>query len=1087
MTDILAPLKPEYTLYIPDEPMVWISWGILLGLLVFLLIRFRNRDLILDRQFVFWFSSLSVLVLVFTPFFGIFLERGDSFRGPNDPIQHLMFFAAVPWLVAGGVLGMLPAAMLAGLSGLLLAYLDTHNIFTPLIFMTVAVFFSWSVRQRYRTVFFRLLKIPPIAAIISLVLTLPLVFLMMILSNTGELAGRFASAFNAMPAMIFSFGGMVLIAGMVCWIVKLFFKNAWRVNKPLIPAPGEISLKFRLIATLAPMLLLLMSFLVVFSWIIAKNTARRIMVRQLTSTSSLVVDGLAVYIKTGENLIGNLAAEEGFISGTPEEVSNLLAEKSNTFPFFEKLVLIDSTGRMISGYPQTSSEHLLPKPEEILAIELVVTGTTPQVMPVQSEVGMHEARLSFFASVSGPSNLTDRVLWGQSDILRNSFSHPFMKALDNLAQRGGIGQIVRDDGKILFHTDPQNMTNDYLDSIYTTPTYFENVSSEGISMLQYYQPISNSRLAVVSSLPEQVIDEMAWDMVNPLLLIGLVAILFVLLVALIGFTPVVTNIDKILAASKKVTAGDYHIDLPQDGIKGEIGQLNVAFGHMVDSLRSHTKNQMDLLSVSEQIEGQLGLQDSLQVVAKIALDRGVSSVRIVLLGASDNEISETLDYRFGLGKHTRQFASLDNEILARTRSQGPLVMRDFQIDRTLPITKGMPYPASLISMPLRWEKAYLGVFWVTYQAHRFPDAQEIDFYKKLSQKACVAIVNAKAHEKLITKTMQLESVFNILNDAVVVVDRDWRVVFHNQVAQLLLDKRFGLLKGQKLSTIVTDDLVEMMAHGKQALQSKQVQLADGKEYQIIASPIMVESRLMGQALIFTDITEQNLKESLRKEFVTTVSHELSSPLTLIHGYAKILGLTGNLHEQQEVYISKIIDGVEEMKHLVQNLLDIGRLESGDLLEITQFSLSDFAQNVLDSMEAQAKQKDIQVTASLPESPIVLRGDIIFLTQALKNLIENAIKFTKMGGNVGLSVCVKNESVIFAVRDTGIGIAPLDQRHLFTRFPQINAQVDQEQKGSGLGLSIVKSIAERHGGQVWVESQLGKGSTFFLQIPLNPTN
>jgi len=206
-------------------------------------------------------------------------------------------------------------------------------------------------------------------------------------------------------------------------------------------------------------------------------------------------------------------------------------------------------------------------------------------------------------------------------------------------------------------------------------------------------------------------------------------------------------------------------------------------------------------------------------------------------------------------------------------------------------------------------------------------------------------------------------------------------------------------------------------------------------------------------------------------------------LTLILGYAKILRLTGNLNEQQDVYISKIIGGVEEMKGLVKKLLDLDRLEGGDPLDISQFTVEEITHRVVESLEAQAKQKNIQLTLDLPGEPLLIDGDQTFLTQALKNLLENAIKFSKMGSEVKIHAREEDRRVIFTFQDRGIGIAPLDQRNLFTKFSRLSAQSGMENEGSGLGLAIVKSIAERHGGGVRLESQLGKGSTFYFEIPL----
>jgi signal transduction histidine kinase len=249
----------------------------------------------------------------------------------------------------------------------------------------------------------------------------------------------------------------------------------------------------------------------------------------------------------------------------------------------------------------------------------------------------------------------------------------------------------------------------------------------------------------------------------------------------------------------------------------------------------------------------------------------------------------------------------------------------------------------------------------------------------------------------------------------------------------------------------------------------------------------INEQEVGKALILTDVTQQVEREARKSEYVTTVSHELRSPLTLIQGYAKILRLTGNLNEQQDDYIGNIIENVEEMKSLVQNLLDIGRLETGDPLEISTFAADDLIQKVADSMMVQARQKNIQLRVNKPEEPHMIAADLTFVTQALKNLVDNGIKFTKMGGEVTIALSTTETDVVFSVEDNGIGISPLDQRHLFEKFQRIIPSTGETQSGGGLGLAIVKSIAEHHGGKVWIESQLGKGSTFYLSVPQPPVN
>jgi signal transduction histidine kinase len=198
----------------------------------------------------------------------------------------------------------------------------------------------------------------------------------------------------------------------------------------------------------------------------------------------------------------------------------------------------------------------------------------------------------------------------------------------------------------------------------------------------------------------------------------------------------------------------------------------------------------------------------------------------------------------------------------------------------------------------------------------------------------------------------------------------------------------------------------------------------------------------------------------------------------------MLQMVGELNEQQNNHVRKIITGVENMSRLVNSLLDLGRIEAGVGLQLETVPLQDVVERVVGALQLQAAQKRINLTATIsPQTSPWVEADYALLQQALHNLVENAIKYTDTGGFVQVRVGVQREDVVFEVQDNGIGIAPADQPRLFEKFYRAGKKGDRKDVGSGLGLAIVKSIAERHGGRVWLDSFLGKGSTFYLSIPL----
>jgi len=191
-----------------------------------------------------------------------------------------------------------------------------------------------------------------------------------------------------------------------------------------------------------------------------------------------------------------------------------------------------------------------------------------------------------------------------------------------------------------------------------------------------------------------------------------------------------------------------------------------------------------------------------------------------------------------------------------------------------------------------------------------------------------------------------------------------------------------------------------------------------------------------------------------------------------------------LNEQQINYMKKIVVAVESMSHLVNNLLDLGRIEAGIDLQLEMVLVHDLVERVTDSLKMQGMQKHVQLAVDIPsQTAPLIEADQALLHQALYNLVENAIKYTNAGGMINVSVRVRQDNLVFGVNDTGIGIAPVDIPRLFEKFYRGVQRDAKKQSGTGLGLAIVKSIAERHNGKVWVESQLGKGSTFYLMIPI----
>jgi signal transduction histidine kinase len=224
----------------------------------------------------------------------------------------------------------------------------------------------------------------------------------------------------------------------------------------------------------------------------------------------------------------------------------------------------------------------------------------------------------------------------------------------------------------------------------------------------------------------------------------------------------------------------------------------------------------------------------------------------------------------------------------------------------------------------------------------------------------------------------------------------------------------------------------------------------------------------------------------KSEFVSFVAHELRTPMTSIRGYAELLakGKVGPLTPQQGQFIGTVLNNVERMHVLVSDLLDISRIETGQLhLEMKQVRLAEVLADALQTIRGQIQARSQHLTVKVPESLSLIRADPDRLTQILVNLLSNAQKYTPDGGHIHVRAWPQNAYVHCAVSDSGIGISPEDQTHLFTKFFRAEEPAVQEMPGTGLGLCIVKILVELQGGSIKVESQFGKGTTVEFTVPM----
>lgn len=237
--------------------------------------------------------------------------------------------------------------------------------------------------------------------------------------------------------------------------------------------------------------------------------------------------------------------------------------------------------------------------------------------------------------------------------------------------------------------------------------------------------------------------------------------------------------------------------------------------------------------------------------------------------------------------------------------------------------------------------------------------------------------------------------------------------------------------------------------------------------------------------VFHEMTRLKELKKIRQDFVANVSHELRTPLTTIQGYTETL-LEGALKEEVAYQFVQIIKKhSDRLEKIVEDLLMLSKIESQEFQWNKEIlSISDLIEGTLELLKDSFEKKRITVSLTPIPSGLQTYGDRKYLEQALFNLLDNAIKYGREKGKIAISVIRKGpKEVEISITDNGIGIPSEDLPRIFERFYRVDKGGSRELGGTGLGLSIVKHIIQAHGGRVWAESTLGKGSTFYLTLPL----
>jgi len=342
-------------------------------------------------------------------------------------------------------------------------------------------------------------------------------------------------------------------------------------------------------------------------------------------------------------------------------------------------------------------------------------------------------------------------------------------------------------------------------------------------------------------------------------------------------------------------------------------------------------------------------------------------------------------------------------------------------------------------------------------------------------------------------------------EGVAVVDAQERIVFSNRAFSEILNLDPAAIEGRPVIEVVRNSgllgLIRRALKGEEGLQTDiAMGIVQQRTFAITATPVQalesavtagasvaphVPDKPSGAVVVLHDVTELRRLERVRQDFVANVSHEFKTPLTAIQGFAETL-LAGAMEDSRSNrrFLEIIRDHAVRLARLTNDLLKLARIEAGKLeVEFFPVQLMEVIERSAETTLLKASRKQIALEVDVPPDLPMVRGDASLLRDVLQNLVDNAIQYTSEGGRIRVSAAVGSREVVVCVSDTGIGIPLADQERIFERFYRVDAARSREAGGTGLGLSIAKHIVEAHGGRLWVQSEVGRGSKFFFSVPL----